>query len=90
MLSWGANNLLRDGRSMSDIKQGVTLELFGEGTSMDRTTIPPTPAGLNAPGKTADRSGEPWRIPPAPGRPGRLNQRRLFCWRLYHPQIHPG
>ena len=34
MLSWGANNLLRDGRSMSDIKQGVTLELFGEGTSM--------------------------------------------------------
>jgi N-acyl-D-amino-acid deacylase len=34
MLSWGANNLMRDGRSMSDIKQGVTLELFGEGTSM--------------------------------------------------------
>lgn len=34
MLSWGANNLLHDGRSMSDIKQGVTLELFGEGTSM--------------------------------------------------------
>ncbi|MCH8524598.1 MAG: D-aminoacylase [Balneolales bacterium] len=34
MLSWGANNLLRDGRSMSDIKQGVTLVLFGEGTSM--------------------------------------------------------
>lgn len=34
MLSWGANNLLADGRSMSDIKQGVTLELFGEGTSM--------------------------------------------------------
>jgi N-acyl-D-amino-acid deacylase len=34
MLSWGASNLLRDGRSMSDIKQGVTLELFGEGTSM--------------------------------------------------------
>lgn len=34
MLSWGANNLLADGRSISDIKQGVTLELFGEGTSM--------------------------------------------------------
>lgn len=34
MLSWANNNLITDGRSMSDIKQGVTLEIFGEGTSM--------------------------------------------------------
>ncbi|MEX1136621.1 MAG: D-aminoacylase [Balneolales bacterium] len=34
VLSWAANSLLRDGRSMSDIKQGVTLEVFGEGSSM--------------------------------------------------------
>lgn len=34
MLSWGNHTLLDDGRSMSDIKQGVTLEIFGEGTSM--------------------------------------------------------
>jgi N-acyl-D-amino-acid deacylase len=33
MLSWGAESLLKDGRSMSDIKQGVTLEVFGEGIS---------------------------------------------------------
>jgi len=33
MLSWGAESLLKDGRSMSDIKQGVTLEVFGEGWS---------------------------------------------------------
>lgn len=33
MLSWGYNSLLKDGRSLSDIKQGVTLEVFGEGTS---------------------------------------------------------
>jgi len=33
MLSWGYNNLLEDGRSLSDLKQGVTLEVFGEGTS---------------------------------------------------------
>lgn len=33
MLSWAYNSLLKDGRSMSDIKQGVTLEVFGEGTS---------------------------------------------------------
>jgi N-acyl-D-amino-acid deacylase len=33
MLSWGDQSLLKDGRSMSDIKQGVTLEVFGEGWS---------------------------------------------------------
>jgi N-acyl-D-amino-acid deacylase len=33
MLSWADASLLRDGRSMSDIKQGVTMEVFGEGIS---------------------------------------------------------
>ena len=33
MLSWGYNTLLEDGRSLSDLKQGVTLEVFGEGNS---------------------------------------------------------
>ena len=33
MLSWGYNTLMQDGRSLSDLKQGVTLEVFGEGTS---------------------------------------------------------
>jgi len=33
MLSWADGTLLKDGRSMSDIKQGVTLEVFGEGLS---------------------------------------------------------
>lgn len=33
MLSWAGEFLLKDGRSMSDIKQGVTLEVFGEGIS---------------------------------------------------------
>jgi N-acyl-D-amino-acid deacylase len=34
MLSWAAYPLLEDGRSMGDIKQGVTLEVFGEGSSL--------------------------------------------------------
>lgn len=38
MLSWANNTLLDDGRSMSDIKQGVTLEIFGEGSSMGPLT----------------------------------------------------
>ncbi|MBS1491469.1 MAG: D-aminoacylase [Bacteroidetes bacterium] len=33
MLSWADGSLLQDGRSMSDLKQGVTLEVFGEGWS---------------------------------------------------------
>ena len=34
MLSWATVFLLADGRAMSDIKQGVTLEVMGEGNSM--------------------------------------------------------
>jgi N-acyl-D-amino-acid deacylase len=34
MLSWATESLLHDGRSQSDIRQGVTLEIFGEGESM--------------------------------------------------------
>jgi N-acyl-D-amino-acid deacylase len=34
MLSWATVSLLHDGRSQSDIRQGVTLEVFGEGWSM--------------------------------------------------------
>lgn len=33
MLSWAVGSLIEDGRSCSDIKQGVTLEVFGEGWS---------------------------------------------------------
>src|SRR5919201_564913 len=34
MLSWATESLIQDGRSQSDIRQGVTLEIFGEGRSM--------------------------------------------------------
>src|SRR6266487_3914562 len=34
MLSWATESLLQDGRSQSDIRQGVTLEVMGEGESM--------------------------------------------------------
>ncbi len=34
MLSWANESLIEDGRSESDIRQGVTLEVFGEGESM--------------------------------------------------------
>jgi N-acyl-D-amino-acid deacylase len=34
MLSWATDSLIEDGRSQSDIRQGVTLEVMGEGWSM--------------------------------------------------------
>ena len=34
MLSWANVSLIEDGRSQSDIRQGVTLEVLGEGSSM--------------------------------------------------------
>lgn len=38
MLSWATQSLIEDGRSQSDIRQGVTLEVFGEGWSMGPLT----------------------------------------------------
>lgn len=38
MLSWATESLIEDGRGMSDIEQGVTLEVFGEGWSMGPLT----------------------------------------------------
>jgi N-acyl-D-amino-acid deacylase len=34
MLSWATESLLVDGRSQGGVRQGVTLEIFGEGSSM--------------------------------------------------------
>jgi N-acyl-D-amino-acid deacylase len=34
MLSWSTESLLHDGRSLGEIQQGVTLQVFGEGESM--------------------------------------------------------
>ncbi len=34
LMSWATETIIEDGRAMSDILQGVTLEVMGEGTSM--------------------------------------------------------
>ena len=38
MLSWAVDSLIADGRSQGDIRQGVTTEIFGEGSSMGPLT----------------------------------------------------
>jgi N-acyl-D-amino-acid deacylase len=46
MLSWANESLIQDGRSQSDIRQGVTLEILGEGWSME-----PSPGKWNTLGE---------------------------------------
>jgi N-acyl-D-amino-acid deacylase len=38
MLSWATESLIEDGRAQSDVRQGVTLEVMGEGSSMGPLT----------------------------------------------------
>src|SRR5256884_1360516 len=38
VLSWAIPSLIADGRAPSDVRQGVTLEVFGEGSSMGPLT----------------------------------------------------
>lgn len=38
VLSWANESLIADGRGMSDTRQGITLEIFGEGWSMGPMT----------------------------------------------------
>ena len=38
MLSWSTDSLIVDGRSQGEIRQGVTTQIFGEGSSMGPLT----------------------------------------------------
>jgi N-acyl-D-amino-acid deacylase len=58
MLSWADESLLVDGRSLSDIHQGVTLEVFGEGSSMGPLSAPMRERLLA--GQTDLRFAVPW------------------------------
>lgn len=40
VLSWATESLIEDGKSESDIRQGVTTEIFGEGVSMGPLNAP--------------------------------------------------
>ena len=57
VLSWATISLIHDGASQSNIRQGVTLEIFGEGTSMG-------PINTAMRQRLIDRQGElPFDIP---------------------------
>ncbi|MFK7828926.1 MAG: amidohydrolase family protein [Congregibacter sp.] len=59
MLSWAVQSLREDGRGVSDIAQGVTLEVFGEGVSMG----PVPPGGLDS-GTASDLDMQAGDFPP--------------------------
>jgi N-acyl-D-amino-acid deacylase len=46
MLSWATESLIADGRGLSDLKQGVTLQVMGEGWSMGPVNARMKAAGL--------------------------------------------
>ena len=54
MLSWSTESLLTDGRAQSTIRQGVTTEIMGEGTSMG-----PLNAAMKARMLAAQRTDDP-------------------------------
>ena len=60
MLSWAVGSLVTDGRALSDIKQGVTLEVFGEGWSMGPLPEGPARAALVAEFMGPDAEDPPW------------------------------
>lgn len=55
VLSWANESLLEDGRAQSDLRQGVTLEIFGEGSSMG-----PWNARMQAQYAEGNKSGATW------------------------------
>lgn len=58
MLSWTAQSLLRDGRGLSDIAQGVTLEVLGEGWSLG--PVPRDPAAVQEALSVSDADAVTW------------------------------
>jgi N-acyl-D-amino-acid deacylase len=56
MLSWAVGTLIIDGNGESDIRQGITLEVFGEGESMG-----PMNEAMKAESKDAMRRDPDWK-----------------------------
>ena len=44
MLSWANESLIADGRGLSELKQGITLQVMGEGTFLPARLVAATPA----------------------------------------------
>ena len=72
MLSWADESLIVDGRGQSDIRQGVTLEVFGEGGSMGPLNDAMKKENVEAAGRhqVRDRMDDARRVPGLSGARG--------------------
>ncbi len=80
MLSWAGVSLIEDGHSQSDIRQGVTLEVMGEGNSMGPLNPAMKEEAIKRQGdiKFDDRVDLVRRVPSVPREPRGFNQRGVL------------
>ena len=81
MLSWANESLIVDGRSQSDIRQGVTLEVMGEGDSMGPLNERMKTGEYRPPGRhqVPHRMDDSRRIPALPQESRRVAQCGIVC-----------
>ena len=83
MLSWSTESLIEDGLSQSDIRQGVTLEVMGEGWSMGPINEAMRAEMIRQ--QSYIRFDPTWttlgRVSRSPGRARHFHQRRELCRR---------
>ena len=79
MLSWSTESLLVDGRSQGEIRQGVTTQIFGEGSSMGPLNDGDEEARRRADGRPQVRHhlDDAGRVPAGAGAARRVAERRV-------------
>ncbi len=84
MMCWSNESLIEDGNSQSDIRQGVTLEIMGEGDSMGPLNDRMKEEMVDSQGDIHYASnGQRWRSTCVSGTTRHLAQRRLVYRRRH-------
>ena len=89
MLSWATESLIHDGRALSDIRQGVTLEVMGEGSSWGPLNDEMKRAMTARQGdiRLSHRMDDSRPVHGIPGAPRGVAQHRVVCGR--HHRAYP-
>ena len=79
MLSWSTESLLVDGRSQGELREGVTTQIFGEGSSMGPLTPEMKRRATEQMGdiEVLDHMDRPVGVPEAARGAGHLTERRV-------------
>ena len=89
MLSWSTDSLIVDGRSQSELRQGVTTQIFGEGFSMGplEREARGRPRGSADRHQVRDPLDDARRVPRVPREEGHLPERRVVRRRHDDPRV---